>query len=159
MDKSKKRRLIYRIAAFVVILLIAAAMFIIGRGHTVYFDNKMPENVGTEVSVPYKIEVIVADKTVAKLKSGERGMADTMGQNFKMQLLVTKEKGGDAARLQVGLKLPYNMDGIIINLPALLAGLDENAYLSEFVYVPSAEEMKEEEVVTDDTDGQMNFEG
>ncbi len=124
MDKSKKRRFLYRIAAFIVILLIAAAMFIIGRGHTVYFDNKMPENAGTEVSVPYKIDVIVADKTVAKLKSGERGMADTMGQNFKMQLLVTKEKGEEPTRLQVGLTLPYSMDGIIINLPALLSGLD-----------------------------------
>ncbi|ETP71225.1 hypothetical protein UYO_2833 [Lachnospiraceae bacterium JC7] len=159
MDKSKKRRFLYRIAAFIVILLIAAAMFIIGRGHTVYFDNKMPENVGTEVSVPYKIDVIVADKTVAKLKSGERGMADTMGQNFKMQLLVTKEKGEEPTRLQVGLTLPYSMDGIIINLPALLSGLDESAYLSEFVYVPSAEEMKDEEVITDDTDNQMSFEG
>ncbi|WP_036608284.1 DUF6672 family protein [Oribacterium sp. P6A1] len=159
MDKSKKRRLIYRIAALAVVLLIAAAMFVIGRGHTVYFDNKMPENVGTEVNVPYKIEVVVAGKSVAKLKSGERGMADTMGQNFNMQLLVTKEKGEDPTRLQVGLTLPYSMDGIIINLPALLSGLDESAYLSEFVYVPSAEEMKDEEVITDDTDNQMNFEG
>ena len=159
MDKSKKRRLIYRIAALAVILLIAAAMFVIGRGHTVYFDNKMPENAGTEVNVPYKVEVIVADKSVAKLKSGERGMVTTMGQNFKMQLLVTKEKGGDPTRLQVGLTLPYSMDGIIINLPALLGGLDESAYLSEFIYVPSEEEMKDEEVITDDTDNQMNFEG
>ena len=159
MDKSNKRRLIYRIIALMVVLLIAAAMFVIGRGHTVYFDNKMPENVGSEVSVPYKIEVIVAGKSVAKLKSGERGMADTMGQSFKMQLLVTKEKGEDPQRLQVGLTLPYSMDGIIINLPALLSGLDESAYLSEFVYVPSEEEMKDEEVVTDDTENQMNFEG
>ncbi len=159
MDKLNKRRLIYRIIALMVVLLIAAAMFVIGRGHTVYFDNKMPENVGSEVSVPYKIEVIVAGKSVAKLKSGERGMADTMGQSFKMQLLVTKEKGEDPQRLQVGLTLPYSMDGIIINLPALLSGLDESAYLSEFVYVPSEEEMKDEEVVTDDTENQMNFEG
>lgn len=159
MDKSNKRRLIYRIIALMVVLLIAAAMFVIGRGHTVYFDNKMPENVGSEVSVPYKIEVIVAGKSVAKLKSGERGMADTMGQSFKMQLLVTKEKGEDPQRLQVGLTLPYSMDGIIINLPALLSGLDESAYLSEFVYVPTEEEMKDEEVVTDDTENQMNFEG
>ena len=159
MDKSNKRRLIYRIIALMVVLLIAAAMFVIGRGHTVYFDNKMPENVGSEVSVPYKIEVIVAGKSVAKLKSGERGMADTMGQSFKMQLFVTKEKGEDPQRLQVGLTLPYSMDGIIINLPALLSGLDESAYLSEFVYVPTEEEMKDEEVVTDDTENQMNFEG
>ena len=35
-----KRRLLFRIAAIAVILVIAALMFVIGRGHTIYFDNK-----------------------------------------------------------------------------------------------------------------------
>jgi hypothetical protein len=38
--------------------------------------------------------VLVKGEKVAKLKAGERGMADTMGQTFDMQLLVTKEKDG-----------------------------------------------------------------
>ena len=36
------------------------------------------------------------------------------------------------------------MDGVIINIPGYLAGLPENAYISEFVAVPTAEELQEE---------------
>ena len=35
-----KRSLIIKIGTLAVILDIAACMFVIGRGHTVYFDNK-----------------------------------------------------------------------------------------------------------------------
>ena len=63
-----KKTLILRLAAVMVLLLIAAAMFIIGRGHTVYFDNKTPENVSGNVEVPYSIEVVVNGKKAAKLK-------------------------------------------------------------------------------------------
>ena len=133
-------------------------MFIIGRGHTVYFDNKTLEYNGSGVEeVPYKIDVVVGGEKVASLKSGERGMVSTMGQNFNMELLVTKEKDGKTSRVQVGLPLPYNMDGIILNLPAMLAGLPQDAYLEEFIPTPSAEELEDEEVVTDETEGLMDF--
>ncbi|SEK34858.1 MULTISPECIES: DUF6672 family protein [unclassified Butyrivibrio] len=158
MDKSKKKVLIYRIIALVVLVLIAAAMFIIGRGHTVYFDNKPLEYGGKTIDeVPYKIDVLVNGEKVASIKEGERGMVDTMGQNFNMQLLVTKEKDGKTSKIQVGLPLPYNMDGIILNLPAMLAGLPQDAYISEFIPTPSAAELEDEEVVTDETEGLMDF--
>ena len=84
-------------------------------------------------------------------------MATTMGQSFNMQLLITKEKGGKTSKVQVGLPLPYNMDGIILNLPGMLAGLPQDAYLEEFIPTPSAEELEDEEVVTDETEGLMDF--
>ena len=36
---KNKRQLLFRIAAIVIILAVAAVMFVIGRGHTIYFDN------------------------------------------------------------------------------------------------------------------------
>ncbi len=157
MNKANKKTWIYRFAALAAVLLVAAAMFIIGRGHTVYFDNKMPENVSGNVEVPYSIEVRVNGEKVSKLKDGDRGMAETMGQNFKMELYVTKEKGGKTSKVEVGMTLPYNMDGIILNLPAMLAGMDESQYLTEFIPTPSSEDTEDEEVVTDDTEGLMDF--
>ncbi len=158
MADSKKRVWIFRTVAIVVLVLIAAAMFIIGRGHTVYFDNKTLEYSGGNVDeVPYKIEVVVDGEKVASLKSGERGMVTTMGQNFNMELFVTQEKDGKTSKIQVGLPLPYNMDGIILNIPAMLAGLPQEAYLTEFIPTPSAEELEDEEVVTDETEGLMDF--
>ena len=41
------------------------------------------------------------------------------------------------------------MDGIILNLPALLNDLPEEAYLSEYVAVQTAE-ADDEEIVTDE---------
>jgi len=41
--------------------------------------------------------------------------------------------------------LPYSMDGIIINLPAYLAGLPEEAYLTEFIPAPEESEEPDSE--------------
>ena len=53
------------------------------------------------------------------------------------------------------IPLPYGMDGPIINLPAYLAGLPEEAYLSEFI--PVITEEPEETVVIDDGMGLGDF--
>ena len=43
---KEKRKLIFRVGALLLVLLIAAAMMVTGRGHTVYFDNKTIEYNG-----------------------------------------------------------------------------------------------------------------
>ena len=71
----KKRTLFFRIGAIVILLAIAAVMMVIGRGHTVYFDNKKLEYNGETYDTPYKVCVYVNDERVAKLYDKERGMA------------------------------------------------------------------------------------
>lgn len=146
------QRLLIRIAAILVVLIIAVLMFIIGRGHTVYFDNKVLEYNGKTYECPYKVEAFVHNKNVAKLYVRERGMAEWMGQNFTMTLTVTQKKGGDEVTSDFSFKLPYNMDGVVVNLPGLLAGLPPEAYLEEFVSL-ATEETVEEEPITDELDG------
>ncbi len=145
-----KRTLIFRSGLVLILLVIAALMFVIGRGHTVYFDNKSMEYNGQSVKTPYKIEVNVDGERVAKLYDDERGMAQAMGQNFSMVVEITQEKGGDPVASAISLKLPYSMDGIILNIPAMMAGLPAEAYLSEFVAAPEPEEEIDEEIVTDE---------
>lgn len=149
---NRKRTFLFRALAVLVLVLIAGLMFIIGRGHTVYFDNKPVEYNGQHYECPYKIVVYVDGEDVAKLYEKERGMCPWMGQNFKMTLNITQEKGGAETAAAVGMKLPYSMDGIVINIPALLAGLPEEAYLSEFVPVMSEPEPEEVEIVTEELD-------
>lgn len=143
---NKKRTLLFRLGTVLLLLLIAGIMMVIGRGHTVYLDNKSMEYNGQTYETPYKVVVFVDGKQVAKLRDDERGMATNIGQKFDMTLEITKEKGGSEETVNVSLKLPYSMDGIAINLPAYLAGLPEEAYLSEFVI-----EVKETEAPTDET--------
>ena len=145
----KNKTWLYRIGALVILLAICVVMFIIGRGHTIYLDNKTIEYNGEEITAMHKITVNVNGERIAKLSKKDRGMATCMGQKFEMELVVVKEKGDDEVTIPVTLTLPYNMDGIVINLPAYLEGLPEEAYMSEFVSIATTEE-EEEEVVTDE---------
>ena len=144
-----RRTFLFRGGLILALVIIAACMFIVGRGHTVYFDNKALDYNGQHAKAPYKIEVWVNDERVAKLYEDERGMADTMGQSFSMIVQITDEKGGDPRTSSVSLKLPYSMDGIVLNIPAMMAGMPPEAYLSEFV-VMTEENEEVEEIVTDE---------
>ena len=146
----KARKIIFRILALAILIGIAAAMFVIGRGHTIYFDNKTLEANGETYKAPYQIQVFVNDESVGKIKEGERAMASAMGQEFKAVLHITPEKDAKKVGSAITLKLPYHMDGIIINLPALLNGAPEEVYMEEFIPAPVTEAEEDEEVVTDE---------
>ncbi|WP_369282566.1 DUF6672 family protein [Oscillibacter sp. GMB15532] len=150
MKKIPMRTLLFRVGAVLLLAVIAYSMTIIGRGHTVYMDSKRLEYNGQTYETPYKVEVYVNDEQVAKLYDKERGMSIWIGQKFSMTLEITQEKGGAEETQEVSLTLPRKMDGIILNLPALLAGLPEEAYLSEFVAAPSEEEAPSDEGITDE---------
>ncbi len=145
-----KKSLIAKICTVVVILGIAACMFIIGRGHTVYFDAKAIEYNGETLTPGYRTAIFVNGERVARLSDGDRGMATWIGQNFKCTVEVTPEKGAEAVSHELTVKLPYNMDGIVLNMPALLAGAPESVYLSEFVSMAVESSPAEEEIVTDE---------
>ena len=144
------RKFLFRFGTVVLLLAIAAVMMVIGRGHTVYLDNKALEYEGQTYETPYKVVVHVGGEEVAKLYDNERGSAICIGQNMEMTLEITQEKGGQETTSVYQLKLPYDMDGAIINLPGYLAGLPQEAYLTEFI--PTAEEVDDstEEVPSSD---------
>ena len=142
---KSKRRIVFSLLLVLVLAAVAAVMMVIGRGHTVYFDNKTLEDYQGETYKSFdKVVVTVKGEEAAKLAKRERGMTTWIGQNFKMVLEITREKGGEAEIHEIDLKLPYSVDGIVINLPALMAGLPEEAWFSEFV--PAVTEEPEEEV-------------
>ena len=146
---KKTTSILFKVGTVVLLLVIAAVMFAIGRGHTVYFDNKKLEYNGSTIDTPYKVVVIDGDEQVGKLYDKERAMTTVIGQTLDITFKITQEKGGDETIVSYRFALPYNMDGIIINLPGLFAGLPEEAYLSEFVQT-IVEEDVDEEPVTDE---------
>ena len=156
--KAKTRRILFSLLLVLALVVIAAVMMVIGRGHTVYFDNKTLEDYqGQEYKAFEKVIVTVKDEQVAKLAKRDRGMSIWIGQNFKMILEVTQEKGGESEIHEIDLKLPYSVDGIVINLPALLAGLPEETWYSEFV--PAVTEEPEEEVPGEGDEFGLGLEG
>lgn len=147
----KKRSLFFRLAAVLLLVLIATAMFIIGRGHTVYIDNKTIEVEGETYKAFNRVNVFVNGERLAKLAAKERGKATNIGQNFTMTIEVIREKGGETETYEnLQFKLPYSWDGIVINIPAYLNDLPQEAWMSEFIAAQTAKEEDTEEIVTDE---------
>ncbi len=145
------RKWIFRIGALLIVIALCVVMFIIGRGHTVYFDNMKIDYNGKTLEPFHKVDVIVKGEKVAKLRTRERGMTSTMGQNFEMDLVITETEDSEQKTVHVGMGLPYSIDGIVINIPALMAGAPEDVYLSEFVsQAVDTSTDDEEEVIIDE---------
>lgn len=138
------RKLLIQLAVVALCIALGATMMVIGRGHTIYFDNKTLESGGQTYKAYHKVEVFVKGESVGKLLPRERVSAIWLGQNFHMDLLITDEDGQEQF-LGVDVPLPYSMDGIIINLPALLNGAGQDAWMDEFIPAP-------EPVTSDDPD-------
>ena len=148
--KTTKRSWIIRIAFILVLVLVAVLMLRIGRGHTGYFDTRAVDKGGQSVEAPYKITVYVNGEQISKLYDKERCMVTNIGDSLELTVEVMQQKGGSETTQTYTIPLPKNMDGIIINLPAYLAGLGEDAYLTEFIPSPDAEIVEEDTPSGDD---------
>ena len=151
--KTTKRSWIIRIAFVLVLVIVAVLMLRIGRGHTVYFDNRALDKDGQSVAAPYKITVYVNGEQISKLYDKERCMVTNIGDSLELTVEVMQQKGGSETTETYKLTLPHSIDSVIINLPAYMAGLPEEAYLEEFIPAPSADLDDEEVPNTEDDMG------
>ena len=151
MKKASSRSIFFKAAALLILVAIAATMFVIGRGHTVYIDNKSIEYNGETYKAFNRVNVYVNGERVGKLSAKERAKSINIGQDFKMTIEVTKEKGGETETFEdLTFKLPYNWDGIVINMPAYLNDLPQDIWMTEFVAQTTEAPADEEVVVTDE---------
>ena len=147
---KSKRRTLFIALTVLALAAVAACMMVIGRGHEIYLDNKTLEGYeGQDYKAFDRVVVTVKGEEVAKLGKRERGSAIWIGQSVKMTLEITEKKGEEPVVKEISLKLPYDMDGIVVNLPALLAGLPEEAWLSEFVPAVTEAPVEEDPVIDD----------
>ena len=142
---NNRRKWIFRGGTLLVVLLIAALMLIVGRGHTVYIDNKTLEYNGESYGALQKSEVWVGGERLSKLAKRDRTKATVIGGSFEMKLINTVEKGDEPQEVTVRISLPYAWDGILVNIPGYLANLPQDAWMTEFVIQPEPEEAAEEE--------------
>ena len=151
MNRNRSLRpLLFRLAAAGTLVLIAAVTLVIGRGHVVYLDNYPLEYDGKQYACPYKIAFSSGEQS-GKLYAKERGETICIGQTLRLDLEITETKGGEETGRTLTVKLPYGMDSLTVNLPGLLAGLSEDAIITEFVKSVPAEEDAEEIPVVDET--------
>ena len=151
MKNTSKRSLFFKLGAIAILVAIAAVMFVIGRGHTVYIDNKTLEYNGETYKAYNRVNVFVNGERLAKLAAKERGKSTNIGQTFKMTIEVIREKGGETETYEdLVFSLPYNWDGIVINVPGYLNDLPQDAWMTEFVAAQTQEAAEDEEIITDE---------
>ena len=127
------KNILYKLLLVIALVCVCFVMIYIGRGHTLYFDNKDMEINGTMINAPYKTKVFIKGKEVANLSSGDRGMGIWIGPTAKLVLEVTDVKGGDKSEKSYSIPLPRKYDGVVINLVGLMNGAEYDNYISEFV--------------------------
>ena len=147
---NNKRKWIIRGCALLVILAIATLMFLVGRGHTVYIDNKTLEFNGQTAEAYQRVEVWVGGERLSKLGKRERTMSTVIGSNFEMKLINTVNKGDEPTEEIVKISLPYGWDGIVVNVPGYLAGLPQEAWMTEFISEPEPVTAEDEPELSED---------
>ena len=129
--------------------VVVADGVIIGRGHTLYLDNKTSE-VNPAYTALYRADITVKGNEVQKLNARERGAATLTGQTAVLDISYIENRSGERKEARYKIKLPYNLDGIVINIPALMAGASADVYMSEFVSLATESNPAEESVVIDE---------
>ncbi len=123
----------YRLGAIALLLIIAIIMLFIGRKHIVYVDNKTFESDGKSYSAMYKVVVSSRNNGNKKLYARERTELVMQGQSTTLHLTVTKTKAGAEESIDYKLHVPFSKDAVVINIPALLAGLSQDVWMTDFV--------------------------
>ena len=143
-----KRRILFTSALIVLLIVISVLCFITGRGHTVYFDNKTIE--GTNYEAYTYIEVYYKGEMLTSLAKRERTESTLIGQKLKFSVKYQKKRNDMEEEADFVVDVPYDMDGVVINIPALIEGASSDQYLSAFVPLISYEETEEETPNTDE---------
>ena len=136
-----KRRIAFISGLIVILAGIAIICFIVGRGHNVYFDNKSID--GTQYESYAFIDLFYKDEKVTSLGKAERAGITLTGQKITVEVKYQKKRSSKEETKVIELDIPYNMDGMVINLPAYLDGADESVYMSEFVPIIIEEDTEE----------------
>lgn len=144
------KSMLYKILTVVAILILAAVMMIIGRGHTVYLDNKTIDTANGSLTAFYRADIEVRNNEPQKLSARERGAATFMGQSVKVTVTYMETKNSQKKTETFKVKVPYGWDGIIVNLPALIKGLDKSVYMTQFIEAPVETSTTDNVVVTDE---------
>lgn len=143
------RRLIVRIIAAIFIVVLAFAMYFIGRQHTILVDNHSVEGVAKALQ---SIEVSIDNQDSMELYPRDRDQYIVTGQSHKLHVKYTDSNWNEIDKV-IKFKVPAKNDMYIISLPKL--ALNPDAPQSEWLEVfhsmaVKADSSSDEPIVSED---------
>ncbi len=131
--RSKKAVMIIRIILPILYILLIALMFILGRTHTVLFENKKADD-GSFTHLG-SIEISFDGKEPQELFKGERDKILLRGQKHKVVI-----RFADGRDDFVGeFRIPLFQDTVLLSLPALVENLPSAVTSFELYTEPTKE--------------------
>lgn len=139
--KKPNKTFYIRLVAIIIVILVAIWMYVIGKQHNIYIDNK---DYGSYKAFSW-VDVSVDKQEPLGLAKRDRDVFTVVNQTHKFKV----EANGETKEIK--LKLPLEMKNVIINLPAFMAGLDQDEWMSEFIIENVTVQSGDEAIVTDET--------
>lgn len=117
------KRTIIRGAALVLLLLIAMALYMTGKGHSILLDNKTVEIAGTEYKMFNTLEVKIDRGDEREILKRDRIKEDVVGQSHK--ITITYLDKGEEKVLVKKFRIRTGQAMYLISLPALIGGAED----------------------------------
>lgn len=125
-----KRKILFRGAAVLALLVVAGFLFSIGKGSSLLLDNRTVELEGTSYEAFATVQVTVDSQEELELYPRDRLKADVMGSGHRVTATAFDRRGQEVASRSERIRLPGGSRFYLLSLPVFLAG--ESGYLTVF---------------------------
>ncbi|MFA6844117.1 MAG: DUF6672 family protein [Sphaerochaetaceae bacterium] len=148
------KKLLIRLVAIVVVILVGVMMYFIGREHTVLLDNKTVTLASGTEAKALKLVTVQVDRTEAlELAARDRDKSVVTNQSHKITVSYTDANWNEVT-ITKKFKIPVGEDMVIISIPTLVANQDAGQDIWLTKYVAPKVEIKnpqdEKGVITDE---------
>ena len=127
-----------RLAVIVLVILLAVFLYHFGKQHTVYIDNRTIEIDGVSYKALDWAEAYVDDGESQEYSPRTRREATVQRQKHSIHVLY-EDEDFNQFEIDAEFTIPLNETQVVLSLPALVAGLDDDKYITEFV--PMAQQL------------------
>lgn len=156
MKLKLSRRLFIRLAAIVVILVVAVVMFFIGKQHTILIDN----NRAGDIKALDYFEVSVDGSPLLDMAPMLREQFLVTGQKHTITIQWEDEASGQMLAVSVNVKIPLTQDMVLMSVPTFMADMNQpqSVWLTPFeAQVVTSTAAEDNAVVLDDTASFSSF--
>ncbi len=127
-----------RLGVIVVVILLAVFLYHYGKQHTIYVDNRTTEIDGVSYKALEWAEVSVDGMEAEEYSPRTRREATVTRQKHTIHVLY-EDEDFNQFEIEAEFSVPLNENQVVLSLPALVAGLGEDKYITEFI--PMAQQL------------------
>ncbi len=127
-----------RLGVIVIVVLLAVFLYHFGKQHTVYVDNRTIEIDGESYKALDWAEVSIDGRDSQEYSPRTRREEIVQRQKHTIHVIY-EDEDFNQFEVEAEFSIPLNDTQVVLSLPALVAGLSEDQYITEFI--PMAQQL------------------